>query len=120
MNLYLDDNSNDPVLAALLRKTGRMVVCPQDVKLSGRSDARHLDHALMTNLVLLTGDREDFGDLHHLVLTSGGNHPGIILVRYDNDSKRDMRAKHIIKALDKLERSGLALANQIVVLNHWR
>jgi hypothetical protein len=31
-----------------------------------------------------------------------------------------MKPKHIIAAIAKLEKSGLALENQLVVLNHWR
>jgi predicted nuclease of predicted toxin-antitoxin system len=120
MNIYLDDNRTDRSLAGLLRKVGHRVVIPGDVGLSGRSDACHLEHAIRNRLVMLTADRRDFKDLHELVLTSGGSHPGILVVRFDNDPKRDMKSKHIVAAIGKLERSGVAIVNQTVVLNQWR
>lgn len=120
MNLYVDDNRADPALAAFLRKAGHAVVRPADVGIAGASDARHLEHAIRNGLVVLTADRDDFWELHHLVQTSGGNHPGILVVRYDNDPKHDMKPNHIVAAIGKLEASGIALVNQVVVLNHWR
>lgn len=120
MNIYLDDNRTDRSLAGLLRRSGHTVTVPLDVGLSGRTDASHLEHAARNNLAMLTADRNDFAELHQLVLTTGGHHPGIMVVRYDNDAKRDMKPKHIAAAVDRLERSGLDISNQVVVLNHWR
>lgn len=120
MNLYLDDNRADRRLAALLRRDGHTVVVPADVGLSGASDARHLDYAVRNLLVVLTADRDDFRELHDLVVNSGGSHPGILLVRFGNDPKKNMRPRHIVAAVAKLERSGLPLRDQIIVLNQWR
>ena len=41
-------------------------------------------------------------------------------VRYDNNARRDMRPKHIVSAVGKLERSGMVLVNELVILNQWR
>jgi hypothetical protein len=120
MTIYLDDNRTDKSLIALLRKAGHVVVIPADVGLIGRSDACHLEYAIRHILVTLTADHEDFADLHQLVLTAGGNHPGILVVCYDNDPKHDMKPKHVVTAVGKLERSGLELANELIILNHWR
>ncbi len=120
MRVYLDDNMADPVLVVLLRNAGHTVTIPADVGQSGRSDAKHLEYALRTGFVLLTQDRKDFTDLHDLVLAAGGNHAGILLVRSDNDRKRDMKPRVIVRAIAKLEAAGLALRNTIHVLNHWR
>ena len=120
MNLYLDDNRADPRLAALLRRNGHTVIVPTDVGLSGRSDARHLDHAVRTILAVLTADREDFRDLHDLVLNSGGSHPGILVIRFEDDPKKNMKPKHVAAAIARLERSGLPVRDQIIVLNQWR
>lgn len=120
MNVYLDDNRADKRLAEMLRKAGHTVVCPADVRKVGASDARHLEYAIQGDLVVLTEDRDDFHDLHDLVLTSGGRHPGIMVVCYENNPKRDMKPIHIVAAIGKLERSGISLVNQIVVLNQWR
>jgi predicted nuclease of predicted toxin-antitoxin system len=120
MKLYLDDNSADPVLTRMLLRAGHTVVCPADVGLAGASDARHLRHAVGAGLVLLTADRVDFRDLHDLVLACGGVHPGIVVVRYENDPRRDMKPKHIAGAVGKLERSGVDLTGQLTILNQWR
>jgi predicted nuclease of predicted toxin-antitoxin system len=120
MNLYLDDNRIDARLHGLLRKAGHTVIRPADVRLSGSSDTKHLEHAVRNGLIILTADRLDFWELHELVLTSGGHHPGILLVRFDNDRSRDIRPHHIVRAIGKLERSGVPIADQVTVLNHWR
>jgi predicted nuclease of predicted toxin-antitoxin system len=120
MNIYLDDNLSDRTLAALLVKAGHAVVRPSDIGLTGASDAVHLERAIRERRVTLTSDRDDFRELHQLVLTAGGSHPGILVVRFDNDPTRDMKAKHIVTAVGKLERAGLALQDQVVILNHWR
>jgi len=121
MKIYLDDNFADRTLAEKLRRAGHTVFRPADFGISGASDARHLRQAIQEHfLVTLTKDRDDFQDLHQLVLASGGHHPGIIVVRYANDAKRDMRTKHIVVALGRLESSGFLLDDEYVTLNHWR
>lgn len=120
MKIYLDDNFADRTLAEKLRRAGHTVFRPADFGVSGASDARHLRQAIQENLVTLTKDRDDFQDLHQLVLACGGHHPGIIVVRYANDAKRDMRTKHIVVALGRYEQFGPPPADQYVVLNQWR
>jgi predicted nuclease of predicted toxin-antitoxin system len=120
MNLYLDDNRADPRLAALLRRDGHTVVVPDDVGMSGSSDARHLGHAVRSLLAVLTADRDDFRELHDLVLDSGGSHPGILVIRFEDDPKKNMKPRHVAAAIARLERSGLPVRDQIVVLNQWR
>jgi hypothetical protein len=120
MNVYLDDNLADKSLEAMLIKGGHTVVRSAAAGLLGVSDARHLAYAIHAGLVRLTSDWEDFEDLHHLVVAAAGSHPGIVTVRYGSDSARNMKSHHIVKALGKLERSGAALGNDLIVLNHWR
>ena len=120
MRIYLDDNTTDPVLVAELRKRGHGVVLPSDAALSGVTDARHFVHAIQGNLVVLTRDYDDFADLHDVVLAAGGEHPGILLVRFDGDPTKDMKPGGISTAVDRIEASGLPLINQLFVLNHWR
>jgi hypothetical protein len=55
-----------------------------------------------------------------LIQAAGGKHAGILIVRYDNDVGRDMKSKDVVIAVGKLERSGLEVANQTHILNHWR
>lgn len=120
MNIYLDDNITQKGLVSLLIKAGHSLARPADVGLTGATDVRHLEHAIRTRLVVLTKDSKDFQDLHQLVLTCGGRHPGILLIRHDNDPKHDMKPKHIATALEKLAAAMPDLTNHIVVLNHWR
>jgi predicted nuclease of predicted toxin-antitoxin system len=120
MNLYQDDNIADRSLAAALRRAGHTVSRPADFGLAGASDPRHFERAIRENLVLLTKDNDDFQDLHNLVLASGGRHPGLVVVRLENDARRDMKTKHIVAALRRLEQAGIPLGNQWVVLNQWR
>ena len=120
MNLYLDDNADDIMLAALLRKAQHQVVRPVEAGLASRSDPVHLEFAVGHQLVLLTKDAKDFRELHDLIQTTKGAHLAIIILRYDNDASRDMQPKQVVAALGKLERSGFHLTNQIVILNQWR
>jgi len=120
MRLYLDDNFADPVLVRSFRRASHHVHSPLDFGLVGALDAKHLCRAIREGLHLLTKDRDDFLELHELVLASGGHHPGILVVRYGNDSKRDMKTKHIVAAVGKLEQAGISLTDQWIVPNQWR
>src|SRR5262249_21905388 len=99
---------------------GHSVIVPSDVGLSGAKDPNHLEHAIKESRVVLTCDGNDFRDLHRLLQTAGGTHDGILIVKFDNDPKHDMKPKHMAAAIKKLEQSGLDLINQLVILNHWR
>jgi predicted nuclease of predicted toxin-antitoxin system len=120
MKIYLDDNRAGKGLAAFLRKLGHTVVLPADVGLNGASDVRHLTYAVRAGLAVLTADSEDFKDLHALLRSAGGTHPGILLILSDNDPKHAMKPKNIHAALNKLEQSGLSIVGEVVVLNQWR
>jgi predicted nuclease of predicted toxin-antitoxin system len=120
MKIYLDDNITDHRLYGILVRAGHVVTLPADVSLSKASDPRHLTWAIEKGLIMLTGNHGDFDELHCLVLASGGKHPGIFVVRYDNDYPRDMKPAHIASAIGRVERSGVPVANEIIILNHWR
>jgi hypothetical protein len=120
MTLYLDDDSTDAVLVRLLVADGHLVVLPADVGLSGKKDPVHVMEAIRTNRVLLTHNYDDFNLLHQLILLVGGHHPGILAVRRDNDPTRDMRPRHIVRAIRNLAAAGAPVADQVNVLNHWR
>jgi acetyl esterase/lipase len=120
MNLYLDDDSAKALLAILLRKAGHQVIVPISVGLSGADDPEHLLHAAQQSLVLLTRNHDDYRVLHLLVQATGGRHPGILVVRRDNDPTRDMKDRDIVRALANLEAAGVPVENELHVLNHWR
>jgi hypothetical protein len=120
MNLYLDDDVVSAVLIKLLRRTRHDVVTPADNGLSGSPDVRHLEFAIRSNRPVLTRNHHDFRDLHQLLATASGTHWGIFVVCYENDSKRDMTDKQVAAAVTKIEKAGIDVANQLVILNHWR
>ena len=81
----------------LLRVT--TAACPSiEVGNSGIADARHLVYAIEQGVVILTHDHEDFEDLHDLIVASGGTHSGILVVRRDNDSTRDLQIGNSVGA----------------------
>lgn len=120
MNLYLDDDMKNPLLAQYLRQAGHDVQIPADVGLDGAEDPEHLKYTISVDRVLLTGNHSDFKMLHHLIAQARGHHPGILVVRRDNDPSRDLTLKGIVRALTKLVVAGVPVADQCVVLNHWR
>ena len=50
----------------------------------------------------------------------GGHHPGILVIREDNDRKRDLRLGGVVRAIQNLLASGMAIENGYFILNHWR
>jgi hypothetical protein len=120
MNLYLDDDTAKRALISRLASSGHRVVHPLNVGTSGVSDPRHLLYAVQHDLTLLTRNHDDFEDLHLLVQGVNGQHPGIIVIRADNDPSRDMKDQDIARALARLESAGVPIANGFHILNHWR
>ena len=99
MRLYLDDDTTSGRLIQVLRRDGHDVQIPVDVGLSGDSDAAHQTHAIREARVLMSCNYDDFNQLHQLIAQSGGSHPGIFLIRKDNDPRRDMASHHIALAI---------------------
>ncbi len=120
MKIYCDDDSQERRLVAQLRKAGHPVTTPTDAGRAGVANARHMVFALEHGLFLLSRNYRDFADLHDVILAAKGEHPGILLIRSDNDRLRDMRPGEIVAAVSKLEKSGLTSRNQLIHLNQWR
>jgi hypothetical protein len=120
MRLYLDDDSASALLAALLRQAGHDVQVPADAGTGGKSDPEHLAHAARQTRTLLSKNYRDFELLHDLVMAVQGHHPGILVVREDNDRKRDLKPSGIVRALTRLLASGLPVVDTYHILNHWR
>jgi hypothetical protein len=120
MRLYLDDDTADPLLAQLLQNAGYEVELPRDASLSGQPDAIHLTHAIRATRTLLTKNYRDFEYLHNLLVVAQGHRLGILVVRQDNDPKRDLTARGIVRAIAKLEAAGVPIADCYHILNHWR
>ena len=120
MTISLDDDSASRQLSAVLSKAGHDVSTPTDLGISGTPDAVHLTRAIRDGRVLLTRNARDFTLLHDLVRASGGSHPGILLLHFDNDPRRDLTPRGVATAIAKLESSGVWIASELHVLNHWR
>ena len=120
MNLYLDDDMAKGALVSRLRRAGHRVVVPTDVNLSGAWDPGHLLHAVQHSLVLVSKNHDDFKELHLLVQATKGQHPGMAIIRADNDPRRDMKDADIARAILNLEQAGVPIANEFHILNHWR
>jgi predicted nuclease of predicted toxin-antitoxin system len=120
VRVLADENMSSQRLAARLRGAGHDVVLATEVGLVSVSDARVLTWAVGPGRPVLTRDHEDFIDLHDLIVATGGHHPGILVVRFDNDPRHNLTERGIANALGNLEFSGVAIADQVHVLNHWR
>jgi hypothetical protein len=120
MNLYLDDDMAKGALVARLRKAGHLVVVPADVNLSGAWDPSHLLYAVQHSLVLVSKNHADFKELRLPVQATNGQHSGIVIVRADNDPRRDMKDADIVRAVHNLEQAGVPPTNEFHILNHWR
>ncbi len=120
MRLYLDDDVAARLLIQLSRQAGHDVWVPIENGTDGLSDVRHFVRAITDARVLLTLNYDDFNDLHLLLQTASGRHPGLIVIRKDNDSARDMSPRGIVNALRKLELTESVIENQYVILNYWR
>jgi hypothetical protein len=120
MRISLDDDSASRQLTSLLRKAGHEVATPADLGIAGAPDPMHLIRAIREARCLLTRNARDFSLLHDLIRASGGGHPGILLVHFENDPTRDLTPKGVTTAVAKLEASGIPIANELHVLNHWR
>jgi hypothetical protein len=120
VKLYIDDDSCDKILIAMLRKAGNDIVIPADVGMSGRRDPEHLLQSVQDDRALLSMNYKDFEPLHHLVVGCSGSHRGIILIRRVNDPRKNLTNKGIVSALAKLERAYPDLTNELITLNDWR
>jgi predicted nuclease of predicted toxin-antitoxin system len=104
----------------LLRAAGHTVVIPADAGTAGKDDPVHFLTAIQANRLIVTHDHKDFELLHELVLGSGGHHPGVLVIRIDNDPTRDLKPAGIVRAIRNLESAGVPLADEVHVLNQWR
>jgi predicted nuclease of predicted toxin-antitoxin system len=120
MKLYLDDDTASALLAKLLRNAGHDVRLPSDIGLMGSADPVHLAAAIRDDRACLTKNYDDFWLLHGLIMQAKGSHPGIIVIRQENDPTRDLSPKGIVAAIRKLEAAGVPLVNEYIVLNQWR
>jgi hypothetical protein len=120
VKLYLDDDTVASLLVSLLRKSGHDVLIPADLGMSGRHDAEHLLRCVQEDRVFLTKNYRDFVPIHALVIGCTGTHTGIIVIRHEDDRRKNMMPKAIVTAVGKVEQAYPDLTNELVFLNDWR
>jgi predicted nuclease of predicted toxin-antitoxin system len=120
MNFYLDEDIADHVLVRFLEKNGHDIMSAASAKMLGRDDAVQFGYAIRNERVLITGNHDHFEALHLLILEARGHHPGVLVIRSDNDPRRDFTPRGIASAIGKFLASGLDLVDNLVVLNQWR
>ena len=120
MRIYLDEDAAAPLLSKLLHKAGHDAQTPADVGNFGAADPVQLTHAIKDDRAILSHNYGDFEMLHELIMAAQGHHPGVLIVRRDNDLKRDLSPHGIVRAIKKLEAAGVPLRDGFVILNHWR
>jgi hypothetical protein len=120
MMLDLDEDIASSRLTQLLRQADHDVRLPIEAGLAGRRDAEHLRYCIGEGRSCLSRNYADFESLHHLVRDSGGHHPGILIVRRDNNPRRNLKPRDIVKALANLATAGISLADQYISLNAWK
>ncbi len=116
LRLYLDDSVDSDEYRLRLAAAGHEVVSPRDVDMVGAEDGVHLAYATRLGLAVLTRDTRDFTVLHQ----AGTTHAGILVIYEDNDRTRDMSPPEVVRAISRLGASGLPIAGELHVLNHWR
>ena len=120
MNLYLDDDSASALITLLLRRAGHDVEVPSVAGLAGDDDSVHLEYAIRQARILISHNNHDFRNLHNLVMTASGHHPGVLVVCKENNPKRDLTERGIVAAIDKILAANAPIADQFIILNHWR
>ena len=120
MRLYLDDDIVDPRLIRFLEQAGHDVQIPAEASMRGWADAVHLTHAIRNARIVMSHNRNDFRQLHDLIIAASGHHPGILIAAKDNDPTRDMTLRGIVHAIGKVVASGIPVADDFIVLNQWR
>jgi hypothetical protein len=112
LRLYVDEDTASLQLIARLRAAGHVVIEP----LRGISDARCWRHAQAERSVALTANARDFA-----ALAATGPHHGLLLVYRENDPTRDMTARDIAGAVDRIaETCADGISDQILTLNGFR
>ena len=120
MRILIDENMSSPRLAAAMLAAGHDVEFSTAGGRKSQSDARVMTDAIGQGRLVLTRDYEDYADLHDLVIASGGRHPGILIIRFDDEPSRNLSHRAICTALANLASAGMPIDSQVHVLNQWR
>jgi hypothetical protein len=120
MEIYLDDCADSDLLGSYLEQAGHHVFTPSSEGIVGSDDPVHLAHAAAKGCTLITKDPDDYTQLHHEWQRQGRAHHGILLIYDESIFGKDMEPPDIVRAISKLLASGIPIADELHVLNHWR
>jgi hypothetical protein len=120
MKIYVDEDLSSGLLIRLLEAAGHDVQSAGAANKLGRSDASQFTFAIHETRGCLTANYRDYEELHLLIQQARGRHYGVLVVRQDNDATRDLTPKGVVAALRKPEGAAVPVANEYIVLNHWR
>lgn len=113
--LLIDEDTLAKVLVKMLKEADHDVLTVNEVGLSGEPDEVVLNYARKNQRILLTRNCQDFEELH----LENSVHSGIFAVYENQDRRKDLSRKDIIKAIENIELASIPLANQFISLNHW-
>jgi predicted nuclease of predicted toxin-antitoxin system len=116
LRILVDEDSQARVQLNLLRGDGHDVVAIGELDKNGTPDPEVFDLAQSLERALLTHNTEDFHELHR----ERPGHRGIMAVYRDADPRKNMNHAQIAAAIRRLETSGVTIASDFHVLNHWR
>jgi hypothetical protein len=120
MRLCVDEDSVEELLLQLLRRAGHDLEAPSDSGTIGKTDAVQLRYAIKAIRALLSANHDDFRELDDRIRQAGGAHSGILIVRKDNDRRRDLTSRGVATAISHLLAAGVPIENEFIILNHWR
>lgn len=112
----MDEDSQARAQLNILRSDGHDVVAVGELGKNGTPDLEELDLAQFLERVLLTHNTEDFYQLHR----KRPGHQGIIAVYRDGHPRKNMNHAQIATSIGRLETSGVRIAGDFHILNHWR
>ena len=113
--LLIDEDTLAKVLVKMLKEAGHDVLTVNEVGLSGEPDQVVFNYARKHQRILLTRNCRDFEVLH----LQNSVHFGILAIYENQDHRKDLSRKEMIKAIENLESASIPLANQFISLNQW-
>ena len=116
MRILVDEDSQARSQLNILRGDGHDVVAIGELEKNGTPDGEVFDLAQSLERVLLTHNTEDFHELHR----ERPGHRGIMAVYRGADPRKNMNHAQIAAAIRRVDTSGVTIAGEFHVLNHWR
>jgi predicted nuclease of predicted toxin-antitoxin system len=120
MRFYLDEDVASAHLEGVLANAGHDIEVPGTIGRLGASDVAQLTHSIRESRIVISRNHGDFEELHDLLMVAGGHHPGILVVRRENNPRRDLRPHDILRAIGRMEAASLVFEDHLHVVNQWR